>query len=152
MKFRFHKTDLWLPRPVEEVFAFFAEASNLDAITPPWLRFRTLTPPPIEMRADTEIDYSLRIRGIPWRWRTRIKAWDPPNRFVDEQVRGPFRRWIHEHTFEPRNNGTLIRDQVRYAVPLDFLLHRWVGPDIERIFQFRADELRRRFPAPPSGE
>ncbi len=98
------------------------------------------------MREGMLIDYRLRVRGLPLRWRTRISAWQPPHRFVDEQLRGPYRLWIHEHTFEPRNGGTLARDLVRYAVPFDALLHRWfVRPDIERIFQFRAAELKRRF-------
>jgi len=91
----------------------------------------------------------LRVRGLPVRWRTRISAWQPPYRFIDEQLRGPYRQWIHEHTFEAREGGTLARDHVCYAVPLDFLLHRWfVRPDIERMFRFRSEALRRRFAGP----
>ncbi len=98
------------------------------------------------MREGTLIDYRLRVRGVPLRWRTRISAWQPPHRFVDEQIRGPYRQWIHEHTFEPREGGTLARDRVRYAVPFDGLLHRlFVRPDIEKIFHFRAEALQRRF-------
>jgi ligand-binding SRPBCC domain-containing protein len=124
----------------------FGDPANLEAITPPWLSFRILTPLPIVMREGTLIDYRLRVHGLPLRWRTRISAWQPPHRFVDEQLRGPYRRWIHEHTFEPRGGGTLAREVVRYAVPFDGLLHRgFVRPDIERIFEFRAAELRRRF-------
>jgi len=146
MTVREFKIELWLPRPPEEVFPFFGNAANLDAITPPWLDFRILTPPPIVMREGALIDYRLRVRGLPLRWRTRISAWQPPHRFVDEQLRGPYRQWIHEHTFEPRDGGTLARDVVQYAVPLDFLLHRrFVRPDVERIFEFRAAELKRRF-------
>ena len=92
------------------------------------------------------IDYRLRVHGLPLRWRTRINLWQPPHRFVDEQIRGPYQQWIHEHTFEARDGGTLARDHVRYAVPLDFLLHRWfVRPDIARIFTFRTEALRNRF-------
>ena len=98
------------------------------------------------MRAGALIDYKLRVRGVPVRWRTHISAWQPPHRFVDEQIRGPYRQWIHEHTFELRDGGTLARDVVRYAVPLDFLAHRWlVRPDVEKIFAYRAQELRKRF-------
>jgi ligand-binding SRPBCC domain-containing protein len=140
------KTELWLPLPPAELFPFFGDAANLDAITPPWLHFRIITPPPISMRAGTLIDYRLRVHGLPLRWRTHISAWQPPHRFVDEQVRGPYRQWIHEHTFEPRDGGTLARDVVRYAVPFDLLLHRWfVRPDIERIFEFRTAALQGRF-------
>ena len=140
------KSELWLPLPPEEVFPFFGNAANLDAITPPWLGYGILTPLPIVMREGTLIDYRLRVHGLPLRWRTRISAWQPPHRFVDEQLRGPYRQWIHEHTFEPRNHGTFARDLLRYVVPFDTLLHRWfVRPDIERIFQFRAAELKRRF-------
>jgi ligand-binding SRPBCC domain-containing protein len=140
------QTELWLPLPPEELFPFFADAANLDALTPPWLHFKILTPLPIAMRAGALIDYKLRVRGVPVRWRTHISAWQPPHRFVDEQIRGPYRQWIHEHTFELRDGGTLARDVVRYAVPLDFLAHRWlVRPDVEKIFAYRAQELRKRF-------
>jgi ligand-binding SRPBCC domain-containing protein len=148
MKVRGFQTELWLPLPPAELFSFFGDATNLDAITPPWLHFRIVTPLPIVMRDGTLIDYRLRVRGLRLRWRTRISAWQPPHRFLDEQLRGPYRQWIHEHTFESRDGGTLARDMVQYAVPLDFLLHRWfVRPNIERIFQFRAAELKRRFAA-----
>jgi ligand-binding SRPBCC domain-containing protein len=143
MRIREFNAELWLPSPPREVFGFFADPANLDAITPPWLRFRTVTPMPIAMGEGTLIDYRLRIRGVPVRWRSRIAVWDPPHRFLDEQVRGPYRLWIHEHAFEPRAGGTLVRDRVRYAVALDFLLHGWfVRPDVERIFRHRASVLR----------
>jgi ligand-binding SRPBCC domain-containing protein len=143
------QAELWLPLPPAELFRFFGDAANLDAITPPWLHFQVVTPPPIVMREGALIDYRLRVHGLPLRWRTCISAWQPPHRFVDEQIRGPYRQWIHEHTFEPRDGGTLARDVVRYAVPLDFLLHRWfVRPDIERIFRFRSEALENRFSEP----
>jgi len=136
----------WLARPVEEVFPFFADARNLQAITPPWLDFQVLTPDPIEMRAGTLIDYRLRVHGLPLRWRTLIKVWEPPHRFVDEQLRGPYRQWIHEHTFTARDGGTLARDGVHYAVPGGAWVNRWfVRRDVERIFAFRRAELTRRF-------
>lgn len=146
MKVRNFESQIWLPRPRDEVFAFFADAANLDAITPPWVKFRTITPGPIEMRAGTLIDHQLRIHGLPIRWRTKITAWEPPARFVDEQIRGPYRLWIHEHLFEERDGGTLVRDRVRYAAPFDFISHRFlVRPDVERIFAYRTECLKQRF-------
>ena len=139
-------SEIWLARPIKEVFAFFSDAANLDSITPPWLSFRTVTRQPIEMHAGAVIDYRLRVRGFPVRWRSEITEWEPPYHFVDEQIRGPYRRWIHAHKFEPRNGGTLVCDDVRYAVPFDWLLHKFVvRPDVERIFAYRADCLRKRF-------
>jgi ligand-binding SRPBCC domain-containing protein len=138
--------ELWLPQPRDEVFAFFSEAANLDLITPPWLNFRTVAPGPIEMHLGVTIDYKLRIHGFPVRWRSKISAWEPPMRFVDEQVRGPYRLWIHEHTFAGRDGGTLVCDHVHYAVPFDWLVHRLlVRPDVEQIFAYRTDKLRQRF-------
>lgn len=146
MKIREYQCELWLPLPPEKLFPFFADASNLDALTPPWLHFHIVTPTPIVMQEGALIDYQLRVRGVPLRWRTRINVWQPPHRFVDEQLRGPYRQWIHEHTFESRDGGTLARDHVRYAAPLDFLTHRWlVRPDIERIFRYRTEALRKNF-------
>ena len=146
MRVREFQSELWLPLPPAELFEFFGDAGNLDALTPPWLHFHIVTPPPIVLKAGALIDYRLRVHGLPLRWRTLINVWEPPHRFVDEQLRGPYRQWIHEHTFEARDGGTLARDVVRYAVPFDLLTHRWlVRPDIEKIFQFRSEALRNRF-------
>jgi ligand-binding SRPBCC domain-containing protein len=143
MRVREFLTELWLPLQPEKIFPFFADAANLDTITPPWLNFQIITPLPITMREGTQIDYRLRIHGVPVRWRTGITIWQPPHRFVDEQIRGPYRQWIHEHAFEPRDGGTLARDLVRYAAPFDFLVHRWlVRPDVDKIFAYRAQALR----------
>ena len=137
------RSELWLPRPREEVFAFFGEARNLQAITPPFLNFTVLTPAPIEMRAGTLIDYKLRVRGIPLRWRTLIREWEPPFRFVDEQLRGPYRQWIHEHTFTEHDGGTLARDVVRYSVFGGALVNRlFVRGDVEKIFAYREKRLK----------
>lgn len=145
MKIRELASEIFVPYPRERVFRFFSDAANLDAITPPWLGFRIATPPPIVMREGALIEYRLKLRGIPLRWRTRITAWDPPLRFVDEQLSGPYRMWAHEHTFVEVEGGTLVRDHVRYAVLCDALVHRLlVRPDIERIFAFRAAALANR--------
>ena len=148
MRVREFSTELWLPLAPEQLFPFFADAANLEGLTPPWLNFHIVTPLPVTMRAGTLIDYRLRIRGVLVRWRTRISVWQPPHRFVDEQIRGPYRQWIHEHTFEAREGGTLTRDLVRYATPFDFLVHRWlVRPDVEKIFSYRAQALAHEFSA-----
>jgi ligand-binding SRPBCC domain-containing protein len=142
MRIHEFQSELWLPLSPKNLFPFFADAANLNALTPPWLNFYIATPRPITMREGVLIDYRLRVRGVPLRWRTRINVWQPPHRFVDEQIHGPYRQWIHEHSFEPRDGGTLTRDVVRYAVPLDFLVHRWlVRPDVENIFAFRQERL-----------
>lgn len=140
---------LFLSHPIADVFAFFADAQNLQTLTPPWLNFRILTPMPIDIREGTLIDYRLQLHGLPIKWRTLIRDWQPPHRFVDEQLRGPYRTWIHEHTFESHEGGTLCRDHVTYDVPggpLRPLVHRlFVQRQVQRIFDYRADQLRRRF-------
>ena len=137
-----------LPAAPDEIFPFFADALNLEAITPPLLRFEVTTPAPIEMQVGTLIQYRLRLRGIPVRWLTSIQAWEPPHRFVDVQVRGPYALWHHTHTFEPHRDGTLMRDVVRYALPfgpLGEVAHRLVvRGDLERIFDFRHQALTQR--------
>ena len=146
MRVRNFRSQLWLPQSRDKVFAFFADAHNLDLITPPWLHFQTITPGSGELRSGMLMDHRLRLHGFPLRWRSKITDWDPPARFVDEQVSGPYRLWIHEHRFEERNNGTLVRDHVCYAVLFDFLIHRlFIRPDIERIFAFREKKLREIF-------
>lgn len=140
--------ELWLPAPRTEVFAFFADAQNLEKITPTWLNFSILTPAPITMQAGARIDYRLRIHGIPVRWKTEITTWEPPHRFVDSQLSGPYRQWIHTHTFEEKDGGTLCRDRVEYAVPGGALVHRlFVQKDVQTIFAFRATALRQLFPS-----
>jgi len=142
------EVEQWFPRPIDEVFAFFADAHNLDAITPPWLHFRIMTPAPIAMAAGTLIDYRLRLHRVPIRWRTRITAWEPPTRFVDCQIRGPYRQWLHEHMFESREGGTWMRDRIDYSLwgfGLEALLHRYfVGPDVQAIFAYRREKLAAR--------
>jgi ligand-binding SRPBCC domain-containing protein len=120
------------------VFPFFADAFNLEFITPPWLKFEVLTPRPIQMRAGLRIDYRLRLRGFPLRWQSEITAWEPPCRFVDEQRCGPYRAWVHEHTFEDRDSGTLTRDLVRYDVIGGRLINAlFVRRDLEKVFHFQ---------------
>jgi ligand-binding SRPBCC domain-containing protein len=138
--------DQELPGTPEEVFDLFADARNLEAITPPLLRFEVVTPGDIEMRVGTLISYRLRLHGIPISWLTSIQAWDPPHRFVDQQVRGPYAFWHHTHELFPSGAGaTHMRDTVRYALgfgALGELAHRLlVRRDLERIFDFRRDRV-----------
>lgn len=139
----------WLPRAPEEVFAFFADALNLEAITPPWLGFSIITPHPIGMRAGTLIEYRLRLHRVPIAWLTRIEVWEPGVRFVDVQLSGPYRLWHHTHEFRADGTGaTLMRDTVRYALPLgplgEIARRLFVARDLERIFDFRREEVERR--------
>lgn len=147
--FRF-QSQLWIDRPIGEVFAFFSEALNLEEITPPWLQFRVVSKLPIQMAEGAEIDYRLRIHGVPIRWRSRITAWDPPRRFVDEQVSGPYRLWIHEHRFTEHEGGTSCEDNVQYA-PLGGLLAKklFVEREIQKIFAYRSEQLRKIFGTSP---
>jgi ligand-binding SRPBCC domain-containing protein len=135
--------ELWLPQSPEEVFPFFADAGKLERLTPPSLRFQILTPPPIEMAVGALIDYRITLRGIPMRWQSEITAWEPPYRFVDEQRRGPYRLWVHEHVFIPQrgaaqDGGTLAKDIVQYAVLGGTIVQRlFVAAELERIFEYR---------------
>ena len=138
-----------LPGSPADVFAFVADPRNLEAITPPLLRFRVVTPGPIEMRAGTLLQYRLRLHGLSLDWLTRIAEWVPGERFVDEQIAGPYRLWHHTHEFAPHGDGeTLMRDTVRYALPLwplGELSAPLVRRDLARIFDFRRDACARRF-------
>lgn len=132
-------------RPLGEVFEFFARAENLEQITPPWLRFRIITPGPIEIGLGTLIDYRLRLYGLPLRWTSRIEIWEEERRFVDQQVRGPYRLWRHLHEFVPVGGGTCVHDRVEYALPFGWLGHvlgsEAVRRDLARIFDYRHDAV-----------
>jgi ligand-binding SRPBCC domain-containing protein len=134
--------ELELPRPRNEVFPFFSEARNLETLTPPWLKFAVRTPPPIVMRTGTLIDYRIKIHGIPIGWRTEIIEWDPPHRFIDVQLNGPYKLWHHTHTFTENGDRTICRDDVRYS-PRGGTLMNWlfVRRDVERIFHYRQERL-----------
>jgi ligand-binding SRPBCC domain-containing protein len=135
-------TEQWLPGAPADVFAFFADARNLERITPPWLNFYIVSDASAVLQAGSLIDYRLRLHGIPFSWRTEISVWEPGVRFVDRQLRGPYRRWVHEHTFEPQAGGTLMRDRVDYA-PLGGALAQWllVERDLRRIFSYRREQI-----------
>lgn len=134
-----------IPRDRAQVFEFFADARNLERITPSFLSFRIETPQPIEMEWGTTIDYRLRLNRVPLRWRTEITEWNPPKAFTDTQVRGPYHTWVHRHSFEEGDGGTAMTDQVRFRLPgwpvgdvaLPFVRRR-----LRAIFEFRGRKIR----------
>jgi ligand-binding SRPBCC domain-containing protein len=149
MEYRLER-EQYLRAPMEVVFSFFADARNLERLTPPWLGFRIETPGRITMRPETRIDYTLRLVGVPIRWRTRIVEWNPGVGFVDEQEMGPYAHWRHEHRFETVGEGVLMTDVVCYALPFGFIgrgIHvLMVRPALERIFDFRFRRVRELLP------
>jgi len=142
--FRFHR-ELTLPLPRSAVFGFFSRAENLERITPPWLGFQILTPGPIELKQGARIAYALRLHGLPLRWLTEIAEWNPPQSFVDVQLRGPYRVWRHTHSFEEVPGGTRMTDDVEWALPfgwLGALARPLVERDIRKIFGYRTQAVQ----------
>lgn len=139
-------SETFIPAPLEEVFSFFSRAENLETITPKILNFRFVTPPPTQMEQGVKITYRLQVHGFPVRWVTEISVWEPPHRFVDTQLQGPYKHWIHEHRFEAKGEGTLMTDTVHYALPLGILgtiAHGLlVRRDVEDIFRYRQEQIQ----------
>jgi ligand-binding SRPBCC domain-containing protein len=134
--------------PAGRAFGLYADAANLEPMTPPWLHFRLTSPGPVTMEPGALLDYTLRLHGVPIRWTTRIETWSPPTGFVDSQAKGPYALWEHTHAFEEDGEGgTVIHDRVRYALPLGPLgavAHRlFVRRDLRRIFDYRAQAFER---------
>ena len=149
MRFHTLRSEQWAPHPLAEVFQFFSDARNLAEITPPWLGFRMLTPGPIRMEPGAKISYRLGVHGIPIRWTTEIRQWQPPHRFVDVQLSGPYALWHHVHRFEALNGGTRMRDVVRYRLPFGALGRLMnsllVRRDVQQIFDYRKKRIRELF-------
>ena len=145
MKVHELRREQFLGRPLPDVFAFFAEASNLELLTPAWLRFEVIEPAPTVMADGTLINYRLRVHGVPLRWTSRIESWQPNARFVDRQIKGPYALWHHTHDFEAVGEGTLIRDTVRYSIgfgPIGEAVHALqVQRDLDNIFAYRFDAV-----------
>lgn len=149
IKFFTLRQQQWVHRPVNEVFAFFADARNLEAITPPWLGFRILSASSGTISKGTEIRYRLNLHGIPMHWLTVIRTWNPPHLFVDQQAAGPYRLWHHTHTFEAHGNRTRMKDVVRYTLPfgaLGLVVHALkVRSDVRKIFDYRRQRIEELF-------
>ena len=149
MKYYELDVEQFIDQPVEKVFEYFSRPENLEEITPPRLGFTIMTPSPIPMEKGSLIDYTIRILGFPVHWRTLITSYDPPHGFVDEQIKGPYVLWYHRHSFKKENSGTIIRDTVRYAVPLGiigrFLNLIWIQKDLKDIFAYRRKFIENKF-------
>lgn len=149
MKFHTLRRAQWIPRPVPEVFAFFSDARNLAELTPPWLGFRVLTPHPITLETGARIRYRIGLHGFPVQWTTEIRRWEPPFRFVDIQLSGPYRLWHHTHRFEAHQGGTRMTDLVRYQLPFgpfgEIVRALLVERDLERIFDYRRERVEHHF-------
>lgn len=134
-------TEIWLPSKVSEVFSFFSDEKNLELLTPEFLNFHVLKKSTAEIQEGTLIDYKLRLKGLPMKWQTKIENWQPNKKFVDTQLKGPYKLWHHTHEFEEVAGGTLIRDRVLYQLPLGRLGQLAAGPmvnaDVTKIFSFR---------------
>ena len=139
------KDKLFVDRPLEDVFAFFERPENLARITPPRMAMTTLTPSPIAMCAGAVFDYTVRVRGVSLHWRSAIADYDPPHRFVDVQLKGPYAFWHHAHEFAAEDGGTRISDTVTYALPFgplgDIVHALFVRQDIQSIFSYRAAQI-----------
>lgn len=151
--YRLERTQ-FIPCPREQVFGFFSDARNLERITPEFLQFHVLNDGDTPVHEGMLIDYTLKLFGMPFRWQSRIEAFEPGRRFVDVQLRGPYRRWRHLHEFTDVPGGTEMRDCVDYELPLGrlgqlahaFFVQRTLG----KIFDFRQQEIARRFAKPSS--
>ena len=149
MKYYELDVEQFIDQPVEKVFEFFSRPENLEEITPPRLGFTIMTPSPIPMEKGSLIDYTIKILGFLVHWRTLITSYDSPHGFVDEQIKGPYVLWHHRHNFKKENGGTIIRDTVRYAVPLGiigrFLNLIWIRKDLKDIFAYHRKFIADKF-------
>jgi ligand-binding SRPBCC domain-containing protein len=135
-----------IKRPLEEVFQFFSKAENLNLLTPPELEFKILTPLPIKMRAGALIDYRIKLNGIPFKWKTKISTWNPPHQFIDEQIKGPYVRWHHTHSFKDLGDGrTEMIDRVEFLSPgwiLEPIINAlFIEKRVAQIFKYREQKL-----------
>ena len=142
------KMETFVPGEIEEIFAFFSNAQNLELITPPELNFSIISPLPIVMQKGTLIDYRIRLLGFTFHWKTLISKWEPRKNFIDEQLKGPYAKWIHTHIFEPKEDGVSIKDEVQYRLPLfpfGEIMFPIVRLQLKRIFEYRSSRINELF-------
>lgn len=139
------KAETWVPDSPGNVFQFFQKAENLELLTPPWLKFKIVTPLPITMQQGALIDYQIKLSMVSMTWRTEISRWNPPKSFTDTQLRGPYRVWVHTHRFQQQNGGTLMIDEIAYLPPggvFAGVINRFfVRKKVEQIFTYRAQKI-----------
>lgn len=138
--------ETFIPRPLNDVFKFFSKAENLERLTPPKLKFNILTATPIAMQKGALIEYRIRLLGLPFKWRTEITLWDPPVKFQDIQLKGPYKKWQHTHRFKEVRNGTQMTDDVVYQLPFSAISALFVKKQIASIFAYRKEQLDTLFP------
>lgn len=135
----------FIEKPINEVFSFFEKPENLQEITPPYLNFKIITPSPIKMEVGQVISYKIKLRGIPIKWNSLISSYDPPNSFIDQQIKGPYAIWHHTHRFKEQDGGTLIEDEVKYAIPFSILgrilNYIFIKNDLKKIFLYREEKI-----------
>ena len=146
------RAEQWVPQPIETVFDYFRDEKNLESLTPKFMHFRVTGKSTPDVRAGTRIDYTLRVRGVPLRWRTEIRDWKPLAEFADFQEKGPYALWHHFHRFEAVDGGTRMRDEVFFALPLgrlgELVAGAYVRSDVRKIFAYRFSEIEKRFGTP----
>ncbi|MFN8370306.1 MAG: TIGR01777 family oxidoreductase [Bacteriovoracaceae bacterium] len=139
----------FIPQDIKTVFPFFMSETNLEKLTPPYLNFKVLGKSTDTIRSGTIIDYKLHLHGIPINWKTKIDSFIENEQFVDEQIKGPYQKWHHTHTFIPLKSGTLMIDEVTYKLPMGILgkivAHPFVKKDVETIFKFRTEVIKQLF-------
>jgi ligand-binding SRPBCC domain-containing protein len=145
-KLRIISRETLVNKQIDEVFEFFTKAENLNIITPPELNFKIITSLPIEMKKGTLIDYKIKLSGIQFSWKTEITLWEPPFGFIDTQLKGPYKIWIHEHIFVSQGNGTVVKDIVSYLPPgwlIEPVIHKLVvKKKLEQIFDYRQNKIK----------
>jgi uncharacterized protein (TIGR01777 family) len=137
----------YFEKPKKQVFNFFSDEMNLEKITPPFLKFKVLGKNTDKIESGTLIDYKLQLRGIPFKWQTKINEFNEDTDFTDQQVKGPYSKWVHTHSFHEVGNGTLMKDKVVYKVPFGALGRAVAGyfvkKDVNNIFDYRRDVIKK---------
>lgn len=139
----------YIPKSRKELFPYFSVETNLEELTPPTLKFKVLNKSTEKVHEGTELNYKLKLHGIPLDWTSKIINWNPNNGFVDTQIQGPYKKWHHEHAFQDLGEGCLMRDIITYQLPAGWLgelvASKWVRSDLQKIFDYRRKVIYERF-------